>query len=297
MIYDCFQFFNELDLLRLRIHSLNPIIDKFVISESTVTFSGDPKRLYFDENKTLFRDFQDKIIHNVVRDTPAGNPFERDSFQKCAVARGLAQCVDSDVVIFGDVDEIPNPKKINEILRTFQREKIYHLAQRMFYFYLNLEETSGHLLSFTGEFEGIERKRWLGTKVCSYGLLKKYTLEQLRFPERKKEGIRVDDGGWHFSYMGGDRGSDVAQRVAVKIKSAAHQEFNTPAVLSRLAANIAKRKDIFGRDANFQRVEIDASFPDYLLSHLEGFEHLILHERPRSWLYVCLSANLKKGSS
>ena len=38
MVYDCFQFFNELDILKL--HVLNDFLDKFVISEATVTFSG-----------------------------------------------------------------------------------------------------------------------------------------------------------------------------------------------------------------------------------------------------------------
>ena len=34
MVYDCFQFFNELDILKLRMHVLNDVVDKFVISES-----------------------------------------------------------------------------------------------------------------------------------------------------------------------------------------------------------------------------------------------------------------------
>ena len=41
MVYDCFQFFNELDILKLRMHVLNDVVDKFVISEATVAFSGE----------------------------------------------------------------------------------------------------------------------------------------------------------------------------------------------------------------------------------------------------------------
>ena len=44
MVYDCFQFFNELDILKLRMHVLNDVVDKFVISEATVTFSGRKSR-------------------------------------------------------------------------------------------------------------------------------------------------------------------------------------------------------------------------------------------------------------
>ena len=54
-IYDCFNFFNELDLLELRMEILKDHVDKFVIVESTVTFSGKNKHLYFEENKNYFR--------------------------------------------------------------------------------------------------------------------------------------------------------------------------------------------------------------------------------------------------
>ena len=89
MVYDCFQFFNELDILLLRMRVMNDVVDKFVISESTVTFSGVKKPLYFQENQEMFAEFQDKIIHKVVDDSPMGsdtNAFMRDSHQKQAVA-------------------------------------------------------------------------------------------------------------------------------------------------------------------------------------------------------------------
>ena len=40
MVYDCFQFFNELDILKIRLHVLSDVVDRFVISEATETFSG-----------------------------------------------------------------------------------------------------------------------------------------------------------------------------------------------------------------------------------------------------------------
>ena len=66
MIYDCFQFFNELDMLKIRLNVMSPIVDKFVISEATETFSGLKKPLYYEENKEMFAEFADKIIHVVV---------------------------------------------------------------------------------------------------------------------------------------------------------------------------------------------------------------------------------------
>lgn len=290
MVYDCFQFFNELDILKLRLHIMNPVVDRFVISEATETFSGNPKPLYYEENKEMFAEFADKIIHVVVDDTPPGYTHDRDTFQKNAVGRGLKDCTDEDIIIFSDLDEIPNPEKIKEILQNFDRTKIYHFAQRLFYCYLNMEEVSGNLLSYAGEFPEAERskdgipgrKKWIGSKLCSYSLLKEQKLQlgELRFPERKACGIRVEDGGWHFGYMGGHGEKDVKKRVAEKVRSAAHQEYNKAEVLSDVADKIKDGKDIFGRNASFVQVEIDETFPEYLRENQEEYSFLILKEEP-----------------
>ncbi len=280
MIYDCFQFFNELDILKIRLNVLSPVVDRFVISEATETFSGLKKPLYYEENKALFAEFQDKIIHVVVEDTPEGGTHERDTFQKNAVTRGLADCTDEDIIIFSDLDEIPNPDKIQEILRDFQEDKIYHFAQRLFYCYLNMEEVSGSLLSYAGEFDGVARKKWIGTKMLSYKLLREQNLllGELRFPERKEIGVRVEDGGWHFGYMGGHGQKDIKKRVQEKVVSAAHQEYNSRHVLLNVTDRIKDGKDLFGRNAQFVRCEIDESFPQYIREHQKELDFLIMHE-------------------
>lgn len=284
MVYDCFQFFNELDMLKIRLNVMSPVVDKFVISEATETFSGLKKPLYYEENKEMFAEFADKIIHVVVDDTPQGYTHDRDTFQKNAVTRGLKDCTDEDIIIFSDLDEIPNPEKIKEILKDFQEDKIYHFAQRLFYCYLNMEEISGNLLSYAGEFEGVEHKKWIGTKMCSYKLLREQNLQlgELRFPERKEIGIRVEDGGWHFGYMGGHGEKDIKKRVQEKVISAAHQEYNSKHVLNQVTDQIKDGKDIFGRDAKFVRREIDESYPKYIREHQEELGFLILQEEKKS---------------
>ncbi len=276
MVYDSFQFFNELDILRLRMNVLKDVVDYFVISESTVTFSGDPKPLYYNENKEMFKEFEHKIVHNIVDDTPMDcNAFMRDHHQKCAVARGLKDCKSDDIVIFSDVDEIPNPDTLKELLPNVEDGKIYMLAQRLFYCYLDMEEVSGNLLSVTGEFDGVEKKQWLGTKVCKYSVLDSYTTEELRNKEQKAIGVRVPNGGWHFSYMGGGKKQSTADRVKYKIKSAAHQEYNNRHILWNVRKNIKNMQDIFGRDSKLQLVEIDETYPKYLRDHLDEYKYLL----------------------
>jgi beta-1,4-mannosyl-glycoprotein beta-1,4-N-acetylglucosaminyltransferase len=284
MVYDCFQFFNELDILKIRLNVLSPVVDRFVISEATETFSGLKKPLYYEENKEMFAEFADKIIHVVVDDTPEGGTHERDTFQKNAVTRGLKDCTDDDIIIFSDLDEIPNPDKIRNIIdNNFQKDKIYHFAQRLFYCYLNMEEVSGNLLSYAGEFDGVEHKKWIGTKMLSYKLLREQNLllGELRFPERKEIGIRVEDGGWHFGYMGGHGEKDIKKRVQEKVVSAAHQEYNSRHVLSNVTDQIKDGKDIFGRNAKFVRCEIDDTYPEYIRSHQDELSFLIMQpEQP-----------------
>ena len=245
MVYDCFQFFNELDILKLRMHVLNDVVDKFVISEATVTFSGEKKPLYFQENREMFKEFEDKIIHKVVDDTPMDtSAFMRDSHQKCAVARGLEGAKDDDIVIFSDVDEIPNPEAVKKVLADFDSSKIYALAQ-----------------------------------ICNYGMLKRFTTEQLRDSKQKELMVRVADGGWHFSYMGGGKDESVEDRVKYKIKSAAHQEYNNRATLSKVKKKIRNHEDILGRSTDFQIVPVDESYPVYLREHLEEYQYLMYPEK------------------
>ena len=46
---------NELDILKLRMEIMDPIVDKFVIEEAAYTFSSEAKPLYFQENREMFK--------------------------------------------------------------------------------------------------------------------------------------------------------------------------------------------------------------------------------------------------
>lgn len=297
MVYDCIPFFNELDILNLRFHIMDPLVDKFIIEEATVTFSGEPKELCFEKNKELFREFLPKIEYIVVDNSPVDTTTHlRDKFQKNALEKGLVNATDEDVIILSDVDEIPNPKVLKEIIENFDPDKIYHLAQRMFYCYLNMEEVSGNLLSITGEFPGVERRMWLGTKVFSRRSIPSDGIIQLREASTTApEAVRVADGGWHFGYMGSKQESDVSKRIGTKVVAAAHQEYNNQDTLAEAKDRLILGQDMFGRDARFKRVEIDDSYPKYLLEHLEEYDYLIMPPvSARKLLYTKVSMKIKR---
>lgn len=278
MVIDCIPFFNELDILKLRLHILDPLVDRFVIEEATHTFSGLPKDLCFEKNREMFEEFLPKITYLVVDNSPKEiSTHERDKFQKNALAKALTNASDEDVLILSDVDEIPNPAVLQELVKRFDPDKIYHLAQRNFYCYLNMEEVSGNLLSITGEFPGVERRMWLGTKVFAKKNIPESGIIDLReiSPEDPRS-VRVADGGWHFGYMGSCHETDVSRRVGTKVVAAAHQEYNTEDVLAEVKDRLILGEDIFGRNAVFQWAVVDESYPQYLLEHKSEYDYLIM---------------------
>ncbi len=283
MVYDLIPFFNEIDILKLRLGVLSPYVDKFIIEEATMTFSGKEKELCFEKNRDKFKDYLDKIIYVKVTDTPVdAQTHERDYFQKNHLVKGLEQvgATEDDVIIFGDCDEFPNPVALQEIVKNFDKTKVYHLAQRNFYAFLNMEESSGKLLSITGEFPEIAEKdrKWLGTKVSSILNIPDEGIVRMRdlCNVTDENAVRVADGGWHFGYMGGEHETDPIKRIGVKVQAAAHQEYSEKEVILETVDRLVLGQDIFGRDATFKRVEVDDSYPAYLLEHLSEYEHLVM---------------------
>ena len=63
-IIDSFSFFNEFDLLKLRLNYLNDIVDYFLICECNHTYSAIPKPYYLDE---VLDDIPKNIRKKIIR--------------------------------------------------------------------------------------------------------------------------------------------------------------------------------------------------------------------------------------
>ena len=106
-LYDCFTFYNELDLLELRLAELYDTVDHFVIVESNQTFTNRPKPFLFEENRERYARWLDKIIHIKVEDMPGSdNPWDNETHQRNSIMRGLADADANDIVFISDVDEV-----------------------------------------------------------------------------------------------------------------------------------------------------------------------------------------------
>ena len=267
-IYDCFQFFDEEHILDLRLNILNEFVDFFVIVESTTDHQGNSKKLNFDLKK--FKKFDSKIIYIVVDDTSEaikkphiGGESLVEQHQRNSLMRGLKKSHDNDLIILSDVDEIPDLKKLN----MFNKKKKYAVfSQRMFNYKINLlNETENN---------------WHGSKICLKKNLKSpQWLRNLKFKEypfwridKPKNLQIIENGGWHFAYL------QKTENISKKIKSFAHGEFNksnfsNPEAIKK---KIDMGKDIFDREISYKKVEIDSSFPKYIVDNKEKLKEWII---------------------
>jgi beta-1,4-mannosyl-glycoprotein beta-1,4-N-acetylglucosaminyltransferase len=260
-VYDCFQFFNELDLLEIRLELLYDVVDHFVIVESNKTHSNDNKTLYFMDNREKYIKYLDKIIH-VVSDFPSdmlnvslskrntntqydivynsildlfdktqtnlkNEPsFARDYFQRDFIKLGLLNCEPDDMILISDLDEIPNPS----IVEMIKNEKLFNHVVLMDchnYYINNLLHTN-----------------WFGTYAVKYSDIEGNSFSGLR-DKSSKEFSRIENGGWHLSFMGGE------ERIKKKIQSYAHQELNNQYVLNSVKNRMENNTDVFGRSDGY----------------------------------------------
>jgi beta-1,4-mannosyl-glycoprotein beta-1,4-N-acetylglucosaminyltransferase len=291
-IFDVFLFCYELDLLEIRLNLLYPYVDYFLFCESEQTHSGLKKELYYQNNKHLFKKFEDKIIYNVI-DSPTQEDlnivsdlykihnyrtFQQDAYEKDSIKKVLEKyCSDDDIIIWSDIDEVPNPEVLLELKSFFDPTIVYNFAQDCFQGYLNWIEVDGRIQSQTLDFEYEGTPKWIGTKMCSYSILKKYTLTQMRRSLPDEKNSRIYPGGWHWSTVGSPDKLDYADRLIKKIKSTSHQdEMNKPKLIEKIPDLIAQGRCPI-HNSSFATIEFTEknNFPKYLLDNQEKYSYLI----------------------
>jgi beta-1,4-mannosyl-glycoprotein beta-1,4-N-acetylglucosaminyltransferase len=281
-IFDCFTFFNELDLLEIRLHELAPVVDRFVIAESSLTFTGRPKPLHFLNNKARFAAFAEKIIHVIVDDHPVtASAWEREWHQRNALERAVAEAAPDDLILLSDVDEIPRAEVISKIKSSPpRRNEIICLELRMFYYFANLEYDERWLrrgprcLVKAGYF-GMQHLR--NIKGPHPWPLRNMFRSISAWRESGRLLLRkaIPDAGWHFSYLGG------VAAIQEKIQSTADgwrlaADFKDAGMIqARISKRIAVRD---GPASQLHLRSIDDSFPTYLRANLERYRHLVADE-------------------
>ncbi len=267
-IYDCFTFYNEFDILELRLQEHWDYVDKFVIAEANTTHQGAPKEFLLEQNWDRFKPYADKIVHIKVDDMPVhANAWVPENFQRNALARGLMDADEGDVILVSDCDEL-----VRDAALEYMKESEHDLfATRipLFYFKLNymMYQPNSTLIGAIGV-----RRKYLQTpqKIRDMGV----ALMQRPWDYNDGRQCSIPHAGWHFSYFGND------DHVKNKIKSFAHQETNNEYILNQINLDdIFKNKrglDAKNTSEKFEIVEVDEYFPNTVVNNPEKYSDFIL---------------------
>lgn len=288
MVYDCFTFFNELDLLEIRLNILNKVVNRFVLVEATRTHHGEEKPLLFAENKARFAPFLDKIVHVVVDDfapvedfiaNPSSDPkmwsWAFECYQRHSIVRGLSGLRDDDVVIVSDLDEIPTADAVRKAARRAKDSKVRRLELSNRSYFLNFCNfsmpnwglgpivLSGRAFRDPQTYAKVRDDDWSVREVIS---IPSPQLVRALKPDRV-----VRNAGWHFSYMGG---IDMIMR---KLASFAHTEYSggkfaDPNYVSRVIENGG---DLFGHGDRYYAVPAQKCLPPFILDNLQKYGSLV----------------------
>ena len=283
-IFDVFLFFNELDLLELRLKTLYQIVDYFIVTELFETFSGNPKELLFNKNKERFKEFSNKIIYNPVSTKELEN-LKKKEWEKyisdlnislahkhkgrpakkiqSSLKREITHrdsCIlgfynlatPNDIILLSDLDEIPNPKAIKEIIKNPIKSP-YYFKMDWYLYWINNKVS----------------EPWFGTVLFEFKYLKGKSLDNLRLASSNQDivpGEIVDNGGWHFSYLGG------CEAIRKKLNAHPFQGYKVQIArlldklkLRNIKATIQKNKDILFQKRKLYKVNLDDTYPKELL--------------------------------
>ena len=260
-IYDCFTFYNEFELLELRLKSLNDYVDLFVLVEADRTQSNQPKPFYFEENKDRFEEFLPKIRNvkiNVNLPHLSSGDWFIENAQRNAITAGLSDAEPDDLIFISDLDEFPNPVAIQEIIENKSEVFAYYnfsflqennkarCPVKLLTSIHNILEISPITFQQSMHYYYFDYIQlddlWYGTIVTRYkNLSSPQNLRNLH-----KEFPYISNSGWHFSYMGG------VEKIINKLNSIVEGEYyvqlnsnlNNPSYLKDC---MKKGKDIFGR--------------------------------------------------
>ena len=259
-IFDCFIYNNEEMILDLRLSYLNKYVKKFIIVESKYTHQGNLKKNFLNLND--FKKYKDKIDYNLIDKFPENlSNWGRENYQRNFLMNSIKDLNEDDYIMISDLDEIPNLKNLNSIIKS----KFTAFQQTNYSFKFNLKNITFPI--------------WYGTKLCKKKYLK--SPQWLRDQKVKKYSILkfykikwniIQNGGWHFSYIMNPN------EISEKIKSFSHAEYNLDKYtnIKIIEDKLSKGLDLFNRNQSYQKVELDSSFPKSFFENKNKFDKWFL---------------------
>ena len=269
-VYDCFPFFNELDLLELRLEEGYDHVDYFVITEANKSFQNRDKPFNLEANWDRYAKYHDKIIYVKIEDMPDGdgntNHWRRENFQREVIMRGLTNANPDDVICISDCDEMIRPE-VFDFFRNDTQHQMWICRQPIFWVKLNYwqAEPRGYNISSMA----ITMRKLRSPQEIRNQLHPSYSL-----PEHFDDGQRmiVHHAGWNFTYLGDDN------HAKVKLVNFAHDEGSYLAATVDTEAAILKNVNPIAPNdpGRYESIVVDDYFPKTIRNNLDKWNHLIV---------------------
>jgi len=260
-IIDATIFFNEIDLLKIRLEMLYEVVDTFLVCESDATFSGNHKPYHLMDRYAELDRFKDKIVY-IKYQVPesflgANNPWQIEAGQRNFLATYLTTLEDDDIAFICDIDELWNPELVDQLKNRAIDLEGSRLRMKFHYYYMNCQGLGSGNTEWTHPFY---------SNISS--IKASQDLHGMRYG--RQMGV-VNQAGWHFSYLGG------AAEIALKIESFSHQEFNNETIKNneRLERYLKLGLDPFDRSDHEWAFRPLDYYPPKLSSIMRSFPHLL----------------------
>lgn len=258
-VYDGFTYNGEYECLLLRLHELDSVVDRFILVEGDKTFTGQRKeRLYYHNHHEhwLPSRLRERIIpvYAVLPDN-APSPWDRETYQRNSILLGLGGARPDDVLLMGDVDEIPRAAAVRDVVEHMNGQDQIAFEQTHAMYYVNVV---------------CHTMRWRGTQAARVSWARHVTPQGMR--DYRNRAPFVADGGWHFTSLQGAEGLDGYKR---KLCGFSHAEEVAPFMdETHLRECVALGIDPTGRrDVLFQvREPVEGDYPAWLWQHRAELE-------------------------
>ncbi len=201
MLFDCFTYFNEKELLFLRYEMLKDVVDGFIVAEGNRTFRGDPKpyNCIRDMEQLGIPDDNLQVLHvELPTQEEILSPWIREHAQRDALSVGMRMCPPDSIFYLSDVDEIPKPDRLIEAAELVRKDpsRCVRLSMPMLY-------ARGDLRVMDPERPmDVAPNSWVCGTTFSSQKLDQLPSQIRTAPNSNDIVVGNQDAGWHFSWMG-----------------------------------------------------------------------------------------------
>jgi beta-1,4-mannosyl-glycoprotein beta-1,4-N-acetylglucosaminyltransferase len=303
VIFDCFPFFQEVDMITLRIETLKDAgVFAFIGVESSLTHAGyeNPTIIpsiieridsdwrnwsvnhpetpvlvgkgitSFTIESTYWHPHKNIVLCRITehdRSSSIAATRRREMRQRNALIHALGLYytpLSHDLIMISDVDEIPNPDiLLNLQWSEFIEGMILVFEQRLCYYNVNTSPSNNN-----GYI-------WMGTRIAQMSDVLAMSPHIIRYgiamPDSEyPQTYLIPRAGWHLSYFGGE------SAVKRKMTHFLHQELNPEEHTKHIEKRIRKGEDPWGRE-NFVVASTTDVPPPMLHDTTNQWKHFWYH--------------------